>query len=120
MDLENPPELHDRDDDYPIAPELMDITAEMLSDTKHRLIVRYFYSNAPGCKKLICSLLNKQKYVVFGQLLKHYLKRGMRLTKVHRGIKVTALAYLARYIKNNTDRRYANHDDETKKILQSH
>ena len=66
-------------------------------------------------KKLICSLLNKQKYVVFGQLLEHYLKHGLRLTKVHRGIKFTALAYLAGYIKNNTERRYANRDDETKK-----
>ena len=39
----------------------------------------------------------------------------MRLNKVHRAIKFTALAYLAVYIKNNTERRYANRNDETKK-----
>ena len=59
--------------------------------------------------------MTKKKYMVFGQLLEHYLKRGMRLTKVHRAIKFTALAYLAGYIKNNTERRYANRNDETKK-----
>ena len=52
---------------------------------------------------------------MFGQLLEHYLKRGMRLAKVNRAIKLTALAYLARYIKNNTERRYANRNDKTKK-----
>ena len=115
VDLEYPPEIHDRDDDYPMAPELLDITPEMLSETQHRLVVKYYNAAVPGSKKLICSLLNKRNYVVFGQLLRHYLNRGMKLTKVHRGIKFTALAYMAGYIQHNTERRFANRDDETKK-----
>ena len=73
VDLEYPPELHDRDDYFPMAPGLMDITPEMLSDRSHSLLVKYFHANAPGSKKLICSLLTKKNYVVFGQLLEHYL-----------------------------------------------
>ena len=73
VDLEYPPEIHDRDDDYPMAPELMDIAPEMLSETQHRLVVKYFSAASPGSKKLICSLMSKRNYVVFGQLLQHYL-----------------------------------------------
>ena len=29
VDLENPPELHDREDDYPLAPEVMTIEPEI-------------------------------------------------------------------------------------------
>ena len=115
VDLEYPAELHDRDDDYPMAPELLDITPEMLSETQHRLVVKYFNAAVPGNKKLICSLLNKRNYVVFGQMLQLYLIRGMKLTKVHRGIKFTAQPYLAAYIQHNTERRFANRTDETKK-----
>ena len=59
--------------------------------------------------------MTKRKYAVFGQLVEHYLKRSMRFIKVYPAIKFTALAYLAGYIKNNTERRYANRDDVTKK-----
>ena len=115
VDLEYPPEIHDRDDDYPMAPELLDITPEMLSETQHRLVIKYYNAAVPGSKKLICSLLNKCNYVVFGQILRLYLSRGLRLTKVHRGIKFTADPYMAGYIQHNTERRFANRDDETKK-----
>ena len=39
----------------------------------------------------------------------------MKLTKVHRVIKFTALDYLSAYIKHNTEMRQANRGDETKK-----
>ena len=115
VDLIYPPEIHDRDDDYPMAPQLMNVRAEMLSETHHRLLVNYFNGVAPGSKKLICSFLPCLKYTVFGQNLQFYLSRGMKLTKVHRGIKFTGLAYLAGYIKHNTEMRQANRGDETKK-----
>lgn len=115
VDLEYPPEIHDRDDDYPMAPELMDITPEMLSETHHRLLIKYYNSNTPSSKKLVCSLLNKQKYVVFGPLLHFYLNRGMRLTKVHWGMRFKASPYIKGYIQNNTTRRFKHRNDETKK-----
>ena len=115
VNLIYPPEIHDRDDDYPMAPQLMNVRPELLSETQHRLLVNYFNGVAPESKKLISSFVLCFKYTVFGQNLQFYLSRGMKLTKVHRGIKFTALAYLAAYIKHNTVMRQANRGNETKK-----
>ena len=86
----------------------------MLSDTQHRLVLKYLNAAAPGSKELVCPLLPKRKYVVFSQLLQFYLKPGMLCSKVHLGIKFTALPYLAGYIKHNTERRFACRDNDTK------
>ena len=115
IDLIYPQEIHDHDDDYPMVPQLMNVRAEMLSETRHRLLVNYFNGVAPGSKKHICSFLPSLKYTVFWQNLQFYLSRGMKLTKVHRGITFTGLAYLAGFIKHNTEMRQANRGDETKK-----
>ena len=115
VDLLYPSEIHDRDDDYLMAPQMMDVKPEMLSEAQHKLQVHYFNGADGGSKKLICSFLPRLKYKVFGQNLQFYLARGMRLTKVHRGIKFSGLLYLAEYIKHYTEMRYANRADETKK-----
>ena len=113
VDLIYPPEIHDRDDDYPMAPQLMNVRPEMLSETQHRLLVDYFNGAAPGSKKLICSFLPRLRYTEFGQNLQFYLSHGMKLT--NRGIKFSGLTYLTGYIKHNTEKRQANRGDETKK-----
>ena len=98
-----------------MAPQSMNVLPEILSETQRRLQVSYFNGVNPRSKKLICSFLPRVKYTVFGQNLQFYLSRGMKLRKVHRGIKFTGLPYLAGYIKHNTEMRQANRDDETKK-----
>ena len=35
VDLDYPPELHERDDDYPLAPETMNINAEIIVEKQH-------------------------------------------------------------------------------------
>ena len=37
VDLEYPPELHERDDDYSLAPEVMTIEPEITGDKQHNL-----------------------------------------------------------------------------------
>ena len=37
VDLEYPPELHEHDDDYPLAPEVMTIELEITSEKQHNL-----------------------------------------------------------------------------------
>ena len=37
MDLEYPPELHERDDDYPVAPEVMTIEPVIIGEKQHNL-----------------------------------------------------------------------------------
>ena len=47
VDLEYPPELHDRDDDYPLAPEVMTIEAEITGVKQHNLRAQYFVEACP-------------------------------------------------------------------------
>ena len=49
-------------------------------------------------------------------MLRFYLDRGMKLIKVHRGIKFTANPYLAEYIDNNTNKRNQYKKDDVKKV----
>ena len=88
VDLEYPANIHDRDDDYPLAPELLEIRTEMLSEMHLRLRRLFFYGDSePFPRKLVCSLLPKTHYVVFSETLKFYLERGMKVMKVHRAIR---------------------------------
>jgi hypothetical protein len=87
VDLEYPAGLHDRDDDFPMAPENIYIRAEMLSTEQVELKRRYYPSGS--CKtgvhdqrKLVCSFLQKKHYIVHSDNLAFYLLNGMKLTKV--------------------------------------
>ena len=112
VDLEYPANIHDRDDDYPLAPELLEIKTEMLSEKQLRLRRLYYGDSEPFSRKLVCSLLPKKNYVVYSETLKFYLERGMKVTKLHRGMRFETRACLANYIKFNTDKRAAARLDE--------
>ena len=67
------------------------------------------------CKKLVCNLYNKKKYVVHINLLKQGLNHGLKLKKIHRIIEFNQEAWLKPYI--NTDintelRKLAKNDFE--------
>ena len=64
--LEYPKELHDLHNDYPLAPKRLKIG---------------------GVEKLIPNLWDKKKYVVHHEALKQYEALGLKITKIHRGIK---------------------------------
>ena len=117
VDLEYPPELHDRDDDYPLAPEVMTIEPEITGVKQHSLRAQYFKAACPFSRKLICSFLPKKHYVVLGQLLRFYLDRGMRLVKVHRAIRFNSSPYVVGYIANNTEKRKQFKHDDVKKAF---
>ena len=81
--LEYPSELHDLHNDYPLAPEKIEISQNMLS--KYCLSIANKYGIKIGrVDKLVPNLGNKSKYVVHYRNLQLYLSLGMKLTKVHR------------------------------------
>ena len=55
------------------------------------------------CKKLVCNLRNKKKYVVHIKSLKQALNHGLKLKKVHRIIEFNQEAWLKPYIDMNTE-----------------
>ena len=55
--------------------------------------------------KLIPNLRNREKYVLHYKNLQQYLKYGMKLTKIHRGIRYTESGFLEKCIASNTESR---------------
>ena len=66
VDLEYPDELHYHHNDYPLAPEKLDISHDMLSDYCKKIAHEYGIKFG-GVIKLIPNLANKSKYVVYLQ-----------------------------------------------------
>ena len=82
VDLEYPDELHELHNDYPLAPEKLEISDDMLS--KYCSDIAWEYEvKVSGVKKLVPNLGNKSKYVVHYRNLPLYLSVGMKLTKIH-------------------------------------
>ncbi|CAB4019693.1 uncharacterized transposon-derived, partial [Paramuricea clavata] len=84
VDLEYPENLHDIHNEYPLAPESIEVNK---------------------VKKLIPNLNDKKNYVLHYRNLKLYLELGLKLTKVHRGVKFEESPWLAKYIQLNTNLR---------------
>ena len=51
--------LHDQYDDFPMAPENIDIDVTMLSAKQHQLQIKYYGATRSSKHKLICSFLPK-------------------------------------------------------------
>ena len=63
------------------------------------------------CKKLVCNLRNKKKYVVHIKSLKQALNHGLKFKKVHRIIEFNQEAWLKPYIDMNIElRKLAKND----------
>ena len=83
VDLQYPSELHDLHNDYPLAPEKLEISQNMLSKYYSNIADEYGVIIG-GVNKLVPNLDNKSKCVVHYRNLQLYLSLGMKLTKVHR------------------------------------
>ena len=103
VDLEYPNELHELHNDYPLAPEKLSVSNNMLSAYFKKIaaendIVR-------NVKKLIPNLNNKTKYVLHYRNLQLYLSLGMKLTKIHRALHFKQSDCMKKYIDFNTKKR---------------
>ena len=85
VDLEYPEKLHDLHNDYPLCPERV--------ECKNRV------------EKLIPNLRDKTKYIIHYKNLIQCLQQGMKLKKIHRGIRFTESNWLKPYIDMNTQLR---------------
>ena len=110
--LEYPVELYKLYDDYPLAPENLEISNDMLPPTADKYGIK-----AGGVKKLIPNLGHKSKYGVHYRNFHLYLSLGMKLTKVHRILKFKQFDWMKIYIDFNTEKRKkAVHSFEKKNL----
>ena len=73
IDLEYPKELRELHNDYPLAPDNLEIKREMLLDNQLKGADLY---NIPigNVKKLLPNFFNKEKYVTHSENLELYLR----------------------------------------------
>ena len=92
VDVKYPRKVHGLHSDLPFLPKRMKIDK---------------------CKKLVCNLRNKKKYVVHIRSLKQALNHGLKLKKVHRISEFNKESWLKPYIDMNTElRKTAKNDFE--------
>jgi len=104
VDLKYPEELHDSHNDYPMAPEKMTVSKDMLSPTSSDMFEK-LHLNAGKVEKLVPNLKDKKKYVVHYRNLKFYLKHGLKIEKIHDVLKFNQSPWIAKYMQFNTTRR---------------
>ena len=80
-DLEYPDELHEWHNDFPLAPEKLAVSCDMLSKYCKKIADKYEIK-VGDVKKLIPNLGNKTNYVVHYRNFQLYLSLGMKLTKI--------------------------------------
>ena len=109
-DLEYPAHLHDLHNDYPMAPEHLTVTRDMLSPFASSLLDDSRHPWMPT-QKLVPNLLNKTKYVTHYRNLQLYVKHGLKVTKIHRIISFDQSPWLKSWIDHcNKQRREATSD----------
>ena len=119
VDLQYPEQLHDLHKDYPLAPEIMSVSEDMLSKHQKELHYKYYGKEAKDedTKKLILSLMDKKKYVLHISALKFYLQHGLKLKKIHRIISFKQSNFLKPYIDFNTEKRKQSKTDFEKDLF---
>ena len=96
MDVKYPKRLHELHSDLPFLSERMEVNQ---------------------CKKLVCNLFNKKKYIVHINSLKQALNHGLKFKKIHRVIKFNQEAWLKPYIDMNTELRKLTKNDFEKDLF---
>jgi len=103
VDLEYPDELHDMHSAFPLAPEKITITPDMIPEVLH--------DQCPSSTKLCTHLGPRHNYTVAVRNLRFYLKHGMRLTKIHRVLTFEESPWLAKWVRFCTAKRSQAQND---------
>ena len=74
VDLEYPKELHELHNDYPLGPEKLAVSSDMLLEYCKKIADEY-YIKVGDVKKLLPNFSNKTKYVLYNRNLQMYLSK---------------------------------------------
>ena len=116
IDLEYPKKLHDIHNDYPLAPEKINIPKEWLS--KYRLKIASVHNITTGTvKKLVPNSMNKNNYVIHYRNLQQCLELGIKLKKIHKILKFKQSDWMKPYIAFNTQKRTISNNEADKNFF---
>ncbi|GFT43648.1 uncharacterized protein NPIL_360211 [Nephila pilipes] len=104
VDLDYPENLHDLHNDYPLAPETLNVTNDMLSPYCKEIAEKNNL-NINSCTKLVPNLMSKKRYIVHYRNLKQYVSLGLKVAKIHKILKFHQRPWLKKYIDFNTEKR---------------
>jgi len=104
VDLRYPENLHEAHNEYPMAPEHLQITEDMLSPTIRRLLEQTKTEWKPTVK-LCPNLYNKTSYVTHYRNLQFYVNHGLQITRIHRIISFRQKPFMQPFIEYCNDRR---------------
>ena len=105
VDLKYPRDLHDLHNDLPLAPEKMDVPLHEWSQYTQRVSDRLHLKHKTSGLKLMVNLHDKTRYIIHHETLRFYLRQGLELKRVHRGIRFTQSPFLKPYILLNNRAR---------------
>ena len=115
VDLEYCKELHDLHNDYPLCPEKIKVSYDMLSGYC-KDIADWYGIKVGEVKKLIPNLGDKIEYVAYYKNLQYYLSLGMKLVKIHGIFNFRQSNWLKRYSDFNTEKRQKSPDEFNKNL----
>ena len=107
VDLEYCKGLHDLHSDYPLCPDKIEVSYDVLS--------KCCKDTADWCD-ITPSLGDKVKYVVHYENLKYYLPLRMKLIKIHRILSFKQSNWLKKYVDFNTKKRQESTDEFNKSL----
>ena len=93
-DLQYPTHLHDAHNDYPLAPEHINITKETLSPFAQSFVP----DNWKPTPKLSPNLMDKMKYTCHYRNLQMYVEHGLIVDKIHRILSFRQSPWLKQWI----------------------
>ena len=97
VDLEYPDELHELHNDYPLAPEKLAVSSDMLLKYCKKIADKYEIK-VGDVKKLIPNLSSRTNDVVHYRNLQLYLSLRMKLTKIHKVLEFKQCDWMKKYI----------------------
>ena len=100
IDGNMPDRHHKKFNDYPLAPEKIQVTQDMLSPFQ-----LHYFPTTKSTEKLIPHLGRLEKYVVHYRNLKLYLQLGFEVTKIHRVVRFRQGAWLKLFMELNIEQR---------------
>ena len=104
VDLEYPSRLHELHNDYPLAPEKLTVSEDMLSDYCLGIAKKYGVK-VGDVVKLIPNLRDKSCYVLHYRALQLYMSLGMAVKRIHRVLKFKQSDWLKGFVLFNIKKK---------------